>query len=82
MIRLPNGVDIFGRALNIRDVKYYTISCLFRFFVEMFALKIVRVEKREEQSRSLLDSYSNEIELLKRLKGNRFIISLENAEVC
>lgn len=48
---------------------------------KMLALKIVRVDERGEQSQALIDSYSNEIALLKRLQGNRFIINLENAEV-
>lgn len=45
------------------------------------ALKVVKVDDRVEDAGALLDSYSNEIELLKRLKGNPFIINLENSEV-
>ncbi|CAN0443265.1 unnamed protein product [Pylaiella littoralis] len=48
---------------------------------EMMALKVVKVDDRVEDAGALLDSYSNEIELLKRLKGNPFIINLENSEV-
>ena len=47
----------------------------------MFALKIVKVDVRGDHSRCLMESYSNEIDLLRRLKGNRFIINLVNAEV-
>ncbi len=47
----------------------------------MYALKVVKVDSRMENAKALLDSYSNEIELLKSLKENRFIINLENSEV-
>ncbi|CAB1117494.1 unnamed protein product [Ectocarpus sp. CCAP 1310/34] len=48
---------------------------------EMLALKVVKVDNHAENAKGLLDSYSNEIELLKSLQGNRFIINLENSEV-
>lgn len=48
---------------------------------QMYALKVVKVDSRMENAKALLDSYSNEIELLKSLKENRFIINLENSEV-
>jgi len=48
---------------------------------QMYALKVVKVDSRVENAKALLDSYSNEIELLKSLKENRFIINLENSEV-
>ncbi|CBJ26782.1 possibly a dual-specificity PK? [Ectocarpus siliculosus] len=48
---------------------------------EMLALKVVKVDNHAENAKALLDSYSNEIELLKSLQGNRFIINLENSEV-
>lgn len=49
--------------------------------VQMLALKIVKVDPHGEQAQFLLDSYANEIALLEKLKGNRFIIQLEDAEV-
>ncbi|CAN0278749.1 unnamed protein product, partial [Ectocarpus fasciculatus] len=48
---------------------------------EMMALKVVKVDNHAENAKALLDNYSNEIELLKSLQGNRFIINLENSEV-
>ncbi|CAM9710144.1 unnamed protein product, partial [Hapterophycus canaliculatus] len=48
---------------------------------QMMALKVVKVDNRVENAQALIDSYSNEIELLKKLQGNRFIITLENSEV-
>ncbi|CAM9982470.1 unnamed protein product [Scytosiphon promiscuus] len=48
---------------------------------EMMALKVVKVDNRVENAQALIDSYSNEIQLLKKLQGNRYIITLENSEV-
>eukprot|EP00904_Undaria_pinnatifida_P006545 jgi/Undpi1/301/HiC_scaffold_1.g00297.m1 len=48
---------------------------------QMMALKVVKVDDQGEQGQSLLESYSNEIALLKQFQGSRFIIGLENAEV-
>ena len=42
---------------------------------------MVKVDYQGEQGKALVDSYSNEIDLLKKLQGNRFIIGLKNAEV-
>lgn len=47
----------------------------------MMALKVVKVDNGVENAEALMDNYSNEIELLKSLQGNRFIINLENSEV-
>lgn len=49
--------------------------------LQMMALKVVKVDNRVENAQALMDSYSNEIDLLKTLQGNRFIINLENSEV-
>lgn len=44
-------------------------------------MKVVKVDHEGEQGKSVVDGYANEIALLKKLQGNRFIIGLENAEV-
>lgn len=49
--------------------------------VQMMALKVVKVDNGVENAKALMDNYSNEIELLKSLQRNRFIINLENSEV-
>jgi len=49
--------------------------------MKMMALKVVKVDSGVENAEALMDNYSNEIELLRSLQGNRFIINLENSEV-
>ena len=54
---------------------------LIMMMMKMLALKVVKVDNGVENAEALMDNYSNEIELLKSLQGNRFIINLENSEV-